>query len=106
MIVVTDTSVVLNLCWLRRESLLSHIYEQVLAPPEVRSEFERKAATDRRFIGMRFPHFVTVERATVIPKTLSQNRIWIQVKLQPWLWLLSVVSATLLSMRKQHAPLQ
>ena len=38
MIVVTDTSVVLNLCWLRQEFLLSAIYEDVLAPGQVRIE--------------------------------------------------------------------
>ena len=52
MIVVTDTSVVLNLCWLRQESLLSAIYEDVLAPGQVRLEFDRKAATDPRFTGL------------------------------------------------------
>lgn len=51
MIVVTDTSVVLNLCWLRRETLLTVIYEEVIAPEEVRLEFERKAARYARFTG-------------------------------------------------------
>ncbi len=73
MIVVTDTSVVLNLCWLRRESLLSAIYEGVLAPEQVRVEFERKAATDPRFTGLIFPPFITVAQPIVIPPTLASN---------------------------------
>ena len=73
MIVVTDTSVVLNLCWLRRESLLSVIYEGVLAPEQVRLEFERKAATDPRFTGLTFPPFITVAQPLVIPVALASN---------------------------------
>lgn len=40
MIVVTDTSVVLNLAWLGEERLLVMLFKDVLAPPAVRSEFE------------------------------------------------------------------
>ena len=73
MIVVTDTSVVLNLCWLHRESLLSAIYEDVLAPEQVRLEFQHKAATDPRFAGLMFPQFITVVQPVVIPVTLASN---------------------------------
>lgn len=73
MIVVTDTSVVLNLCWLRLESLLPVIYQEVLAPRQVRIEFERKAVADTRFIGLRFPSFITLADPAVIPATLSDN---------------------------------
>ena len=73
MIVVTDTSVVLNLCWLRRESLLSAIYEDVLAPEQVWLEFERKAATDPRFTGLIFPQFIIVAQPVVIPAALASN---------------------------------
>ena len=73
MIVVTDTSVVLNLCWLRQEALLSAIYEGVLAPEQVRLEFKRKAATDPRFTGLIFPAFITVAQPVVIPEALASN---------------------------------
>ncbi len=73
MIVVTDTSVVLNLCWLGLESLLPAIYEDVLAPEQVRQEFERKAVTDPRFVGLRFPFFIAIENTTVIPAALTDN---------------------------------
>lgn len=73
MIVVTDTSVVLNLCWLQHESLLSAIYEQVWAPQLVRFEFDRKAQTDDRFSGLRFPQFITVAEPAAIPEFLKRN---------------------------------
>jgi len=45
-IVVTDTSVVLNLAWLREDRLLAELFGSVLAPPIVREEFERLARVD------------------------------------------------------------
>lgn len=74
MIVVTDTSVVLNLCWLRQESLLTAIYEDVLAPDQVRFEFQRKVAADPRFTGLTFPASIQVAAPTVIPAVLTANR--------------------------------
>lgn len=74
MIVVTDTSVILNLCWLRQEALLPAIYEDLLAPGQVQREFERKAATDPRFAGLRFPHCITLAEPAVIPAVLTANR--------------------------------
>lgn len=73
MIVVTDTSVVLNLCWLRQELLLPAIFESVFAPGQVRLEFERKAATDSRFSGLRFPKFITIAEPAIIPPALAEN---------------------------------
>ena len=49
MIVVTDTSVVLNLCCLRQENLLPDLFGTVLDPPSVALEFQRLARTDARF---------------------------------------------------------
>jgi len=73
-IVVTDTSVVLNLCWLHEESLLAAIYEDVLAPEQVRLEFQRKAAADPRFIGLVFPASIKLGTPTAIPAVLTANR--------------------------------
>jgi predicted nucleic acid-binding protein len=72
-IVVTDTSVVLNLCWLKQATLLSAIYQEVLAPPQVQLEFDRKVATDQRFLGLRFPSFITVSEPVSIPEFLAIN---------------------------------
>jgi uncharacterized protein len=73
-IVVTDTSVVLNLCWLRRESLLSAIYEDILAPGQVQIEFESKTANDPRFTGLCFPQFITIAEPSFVPADLAANR--------------------------------
>jgi predicted nucleic acid-binding protein len=67
--VVLDTSVVLNLCLLGREALLSSLYERVLAPPAVKDEFQALAAGDPRFAGLRFPGFVDVVVPDESPRT-------------------------------------
>ena len=51
MIVVADTSVVLNLCCVRQERLLSALFGRVLVPTEVAAEFRRLAGVDVRFSG-------------------------------------------------------
>ncbi len=58
MIVVTDTSVILNLCLLRQEGLLVPLFGTVLAPTQVVAEFQRLAAVDPRFQGLAFPSFI------------------------------------------------
>lgn len=55
MIVVADTSVVLNLCCVRQEHLLVSLYGRVLVPVEVASEFRRLAGSDPRFSGLNLP---------------------------------------------------
>jgi predicted nucleic acid-binding protein len=54
-IVVADTSVIINLALVGHEELLSIIFREVLIPPAVESEFVRLAATDGRFAGLRVP---------------------------------------------------
>ena len=67
MIVVSDTSVILNLCFLGREALLPRLFGTVHAPPQVEAEFARLASADARFHGLVFPSFV--ERCP--PKTTA-----------------------------------
>jgi predicted nucleic acid-binding protein len=57
-IVVADTSVILNLCFLGHEALLPVLFGTVHAPPEVEAEFMRLAAADIRFMGLAFPSFI------------------------------------------------
>ena len=73
MTVVLDTSVVLNLCLLGRETLLSSLYERVLAHPAVKDEFQALAASDPRFAGLRFPGFVNVVAPDESPRTLPST---------------------------------
>lgn len=58
MIVVADTSVILNLCFLGHESLLQVLFGTVHAPLEVEAEFLRLAGADIRFQGLVFPGFI------------------------------------------------
>lgn len=73
MIVVTDTSVVLNLAWLRQETLLGALFDRVIAPPEVRDEFKHLALTDPRFAGLPFPAFIEVQAPHFVPAALADN---------------------------------
>jgi len=57
-IVVADTSVVLNLCFLKQEQLLQKLFGTVHAPFQVKAEFLRLASCDRRFSGLTFPVFI------------------------------------------------
>jgi uncharacterized protein len=72
-IVVTDTSVVLNLAWLREERLLAELFGTVLAPSAVQKEFERLASADIRFQGLVFPSFISIENPLMIPNILVSN---------------------------------
>lgn len=68
MTVVADTSVILNLCFVRLERLLPELYQTVLAPPEVSEEFRHLASTDRRFSGLVFPACVQIVSPLFIPR--------------------------------------
>ena len=73
MIVVTDTSVVLNSLLAPPGVVALRHLRGVLAPEQVRLEFGRKAATDPRFTGLIFPPFITVAQPVVIPSALASN---------------------------------
>jgi uncharacterized protein len=73
-IVVTDTSVVLNLCSLQQEPLLADIFGRVLAPPSVMREFQRLASVDPRFAGLTFPAFIHVSAPTQLAPALLENQ--------------------------------
>lgn len=76
MIVVTDTSVVLNLCCLRLEGLLLDLFGEVLAPETVAEEFSRLAAVDPRFKGLVFPRFIRICRPSgIVPALLGNHRL-------------------------------
>jgi predicted nucleic acid-binding protein len=76
MIVVTDTSVILNLCLLRQERLLVSLFGSVLAPTQVVAEFQRLATVDPRFQGLEFPSFIkTVTPADTLSHLLNPTRL-------------------------------
>lgn len=76
MIVVTDTSVILNLCLLRQEGLLVPLFGTVLAPTQVVAEFQRLAAVDPRFQGLAFPSFIQkAAPAGMLTNLLNPSRL-------------------------------
>lgn len=74
MTVVTDTSVVLNLCLLRQEAVLLPLFGTIFAPPEVETEFSRLASVDPRFLGLVFPTFIEVVSPASVPPTLTNAK--------------------------------
>ena len=75
MIVVTDTSVVLNLCLLGLQQALSSIFGDVHAPPTVKDEFLRLAAEDPRFANLEFPSFIRIRAVATIHPLLMTPRL-------------------------------
>ena len=55
MIVVTDTSVLINLCRVGQSGLLMRLFREVVIPPEVAAEFSHLVATVPRFAGLVLP---------------------------------------------------
>ncbi|WP_395745653.1 DUF3368 domain-containing protein [Prosthecobacter sp.] len=49
---------ILNLCFLEQQDLLSSLFGVVHAPLQVEAEFQRLADEDRRFLGLVFPAFI------------------------------------------------
>lgn len=75
MIVVTDTSVILNLCLLGLEEVLPAIFGEIQAPPAVRQEFLRLANVDPRFASLVFPTFIVIRSPGAIHPALLTPRL-------------------------------
>jgi predicted nucleic acid-binding protein len=60
MIVVADTSVILNLCRVQHEHLLQQLFKRVLIPAEVACEFARLTAIQKRFSGLTLPNWIEI----------------------------------------------
>ena len=76
MTVITDTSVVLNLCVIGQQDLLRLLYGNILAPTTVVVEFQRLVAEDARFQGLAFPDFI--EKAApirLLPALTGSSRL-------------------------------
>ncbi len=55
MIVVADTSVLINLCRVGQGGLFKNLFHEVVIPPEVAAEFVRLAGKTSRFAGLKIP---------------------------------------------------
>lgn len=75
MIVVTDTSVILNLCLLGLQETLPALFGEVHAPPAVREEFLRLARVDPRFAALDFPSFIHIHAPDAIHPLLLTPRL-------------------------------
>ncbi|MFN0069701.1 MAG: DUF3368 domain-containing protein [Limisphaerales bacterium] len=73
MTVVTDTSVVLNLCFIGQQGLLSRLFTALLAPPRVAAEFQRLAASDPRFQGLVFPPVIRIAAPAGSPPAVTRD---------------------------------
>jgi len=74
-IVVTDTSVILNLCLLGLEEVLRTIFGEVQAPPAVKEEFLRLVNVDPRFTSLAFPAFIIIRPPGAIHPLLLTPRL-------------------------------
>ncbi len=68
MIVVADTSVLVNLCRIGQGNLFKDLFREVIVPPEVTGEFFRLAAAAPRFSGLKLPDGIREQS----PKSLSR----------------------------------
>ncbi|HEY1049527.1 MAG TPA: DUF3368 domain-containing protein [Prosthecobacter sp.] len=71
MIVVADTSVILNLCKVGHADLLTILFKEVWIPEVVRLEFLRLSQTDPRFQGLALPHWINVSSALAVRAEVS-----------------------------------
>ena len=66
MLVVSDTSVLLNLCRASAEGLLPGLFREVWIPPAVANEFSHLAGARPRFRGLTMPEWVRISPAVQV----------------------------------------
>jgi predicted nucleic acid-binding protein len=67
MVVVADTSVLLNLCRVQLVDLLPSLFGEVWIPPMVEHEFSRLSVVNPRFAGLQMPLWVKRSTAVSVP---------------------------------------
>jgi predicted nucleic acid-binding protein len=65
-IVVADTSVLINLCRVGEGDLLRQLFQEVVIPPEVAAEFVRLSANVPRFVGLKLPAGVRQQSYSIV----------------------------------------
>jgi len=76
MIVVADTSVILNLTCIRHENLLPQLFERVLIPVQVADEFARLSKIQGRFSGLRLPEWIeTLPAPSPFPEAVTRANL-------------------------------
>jgi len=74
-IVVADTSIILNLCCVRQIDLLPKLFRDVVIPPEVAAEFHRLTAEIPRFIGLALLAWIRQQPCGPIPEPLRSQAL-------------------------------
>src|ERR1017187_2501903 len=76
MIVVADTSVILNLCRVQHEHLLQQLFQRVLIPAEVADEFARLTKIQKRFSDLVLPNWVEISSVPqILPPEVIQAQL-------------------------------
>jgi len=70
-IVVADTSVLINLCRVGQGELFGRLFGEVIIPPEVANEFARLISSAPRFAGLSLPVGIRQQAATTVPPLLQ-----------------------------------
>jgi predicted nucleic acid-binding protein len=65
-LVVSDTSVLLNLCRVSADGLLLQLFREVWVPPAVAAEFSHLAGSRSRFRGLVLPGWVRISQAVQV----------------------------------------
>ena len=73
MLVVADTSVLLNLAVIGEAQILQRLFLVVVAPTAVRAEFDQLAARETRFRSARWPGWVEVRQPTSVHADLHSG---------------------------------
>lgn len=66
MIVVADTSILINLCRVKRDGLLKPLFQEVIIPSDVAREFNRLATSTARFSGLKLPEGIRQQEPITI----------------------------------------
>jgi predicted nucleic acid-binding protein len=72
-IVVADTSVLINLALVGQDGLLAVLFREVIVPRAVERAFARLAVSGGRFAGVRLPEWIEVRDPHSIPAALAQH---------------------------------
>ena len=70
MIVVADTSVLINLCRIGRAELLPPLFHEIVVPPAVVAEYRDLVRRDTRFAGLELPIWLRVQSPAPNPPGL------------------------------------
>lgn len=71
MIVVSDTSVLIGLCRVGLDGLLTALFREVVIPPEVAQEFQELTRKDARFHALLLPSYIRLHTAATVPPALQ-----------------------------------